>query len=51
VGGKVLTNVLKECISYRSLNMMDEPYLVEQVKEALCFTAVDPIRTHLPASK
>lgn len=26
---------------YRSLNMMDEPYLMEVIKEALCFVSQD----------
>ena len=31
VGGKLLTNYLKEVISYRAWNMMDETYLVNEV--------------------
>jgi hypothetical protein len=31
VGGKLLTNYLKEIISYRQLNMMDEFKLMDQV--------------------
>mmetsp|Transcript_22793 Transcript_22793/g.57969 ORF Transcript_22793/g.57969 Transcript_22793/m.57969 type:complete len:468 (-) Transcript_22793:233-1636(-) len=41
IGGKALTNHLKDLVSYRSLNMMDEPYLVETVKDALCFVSQD----------
>jgi len=41
VGGKHLTNVLKEFISYRHWNMMDEFSIVNQVKEALCFLPED----------
>lgn len=42
LGGKALTNHLKELVSYRSINMMDETYLVERVKEELCFVSADP---------
>lgn len=41
VGGKLLTNYLKEVISYRQWNFMDEFLLVDQVKEALCFVSQD----------
>lgn len=39
VGGKVLTNHLKELISYRHLNVMDESYVVNQIKEDVCFVS------------
>ena len=42
LGGKALTNVLKELVSYRSMNVMDEGYLMEQVKERLCYVAASP---------
>lgn len=41
VGGKVLTNHLKEIISYRQLNVMDESYVINQVKEDSCFVSQD----------
>lgn len=41
VGGKVLTNHLKEIISYRQLNVMDETYVINQVKEDTCFVSQD----------
>jgi len=41
VGGKLLTNYLKELVSYRAYNMMDETYLINQVKEQLCFCSND----------
>ena len=41
VGGKLLTNYLKEVISYRQWNMMDEYKLMDQVKEDLCFVSKD----------
>eukprot|EP00879_Flechtneria_rotunda_P029212 GHRR01031497.1.p1 GENE.GHRR01031497.1~~GHRR01031497.1.p1 ORF type:complete len:308 (+),score=128.15 GHRR01031497.1:281-1204(+) len=37
LGGKALTNLLKETVSYRSLNMSDEGLLMEQLKEQLCW--------------
>lgn len=39
IGGKALTNYLKELVSYRSLNMMDETYLMEYIKDQLCFVS------------
>eukprot|EP00892_Ulva_mutabilis_P003506 jgi/Ulvmu1/1527/UM011_0257.1 len=41
VGGKLLTNLMKEWVSYRSMNLKEEPYLVEVVKDALCYVAED----------
>lgn len=41
VGGKVLTNHLKEILSYRQLNVMDETYVINQVKEDSCFVSQD----------
>ncbi|KAI0209778.1 Actin-related protein 6 [Lamellibrachia satsuma] len=37
IGGKVLTNHLKEIISYRQLMVMDETYVVNQMKEDVCY--------------
>lgn len=39
VGGKALTNHLKEIISYRQMNVMDETYVINQCKEDICFVA------------
>ncbi|XP_022207751.2 actin-related protein 6 isoform X2 [Nilaparvata lugens] len=44
VGGKVLTNHLKEIISYRQLHVMDETYVMNQVKEDACYVSQDFIR-------
>ncbi|XP_068653136.1 actin-related protein 6 [Aristolochia californica] len=44
LGGKALTNYLKELISYRSLNVMDETLIVDEVKEKLCFVSLDVAR-------
>lgn len=41
VGGKVLTNQLKEFISYRQLNVMDETHVMNQCKEDCCFVSMD----------
>ncbi|PRW33824.1 Actin-related 6 [Chlorella sorokiniana] len=41
LGGKALTNFMKELVSYRSVNMMDETYLLEHIKEQLCFVSQD----------
>ncbi|CAK1548852.1 unnamed protein product [Leptosia nina] len=41
VGGKVLTNHLKEILSYRQLNVMEEGYVINQVKEDSCFVSQD----------
>lgn len=39
VGGKLLTNHLKEIISYRQLHVMDETYVINQAKEDSCFVS------------
>ncbi|KAK2186743.1 hypothetical protein NP493_190g02000 [Ridgeia piscesae] len=39
IGGKVLTNHLKEIISYRQLMVMDETYVVNQMKEDVCYVS------------
>jgi actin-related protein 6 len=41
IGGKLLTNHFKEVISYRQLNVMDESYVINQVKEDSCFVSQD----------
>jgi actin-related protein 6 len=41
VGGRLLTNHLKELISFRSFNMMDEVLLMNDVKERSCFCSLD----------
>ncbi|XP_045528856.1 actin-related protein 6 [Pieris brassicae] len=41
VGGKVLTNHLKEILSYRQLNVMEESYVINQAKEDSCFVSRD----------
>ncbi|KAF8228073.1 actin-related protein Arp6 [Tricholoma matsutake] len=39
VGGKLLTNHLKELVSFRQWNMMDETYIMNDVKESCCFVS------------
>ncbi|KAI0632288.1 actin-like protein Arp6 [Trametes polyzona] len=39
VGGKLLTNHLKEIVSFRQWNMMEETHIVNEVKEACCFVS------------
>ncbi|EKX52858.1 hypothetical protein GUITHDRAFT_101311 [Guillardia theta CCMP2712] len=41
VGGKVMTNLLKETLSSRQWNMMDETILVNAIKERLSFVSQD----------
>lgn len=41
IGGKLLTNLLKQVISYRKFNMMDEFFLVNDAKEALSFVSMN----------
>ncbi|KDR83036.1 hypothetical protein GALMADRAFT_58042 [Galerina marginata CBS 339.88] len=41
VGGKLLTNQLKELVSFRQWNMMDETYIMNQVKESCCFVSTN----------
>ena len=41
IGGKFLTNYMKEIISIRQMNLLDETHLMDQVKEAACFVSDD----------
>ena len=38
---KLLTNHLKQIVSYRSYNVMEETYLMNDVKERLCYVSLD----------
>ncbi|XP_063241280.1 actin-related protein 6 [Bacillus rossius redtenbacheri] len=51
VGGKLLTNHLKEIISYRQLHVMDETYVINQVKEDACFVSQDFVKDMEVAKK
>lgn len=50
IGGKLLTNYLKEVVSFRQFNMMDEFRLMNQIKESLCFVSPD-IQSYLKRLK
>lgn len=41
VGGKTMTNLLKELSSLRHWNLMDESHLVSQIKEDTCYVSQD----------
>jgi actin-related protein 6 len=41
VGGKMLTNLLNEQISYKEVNLQGETHLVNDMKEQLCYVAKD----------
>ncbi len=41
VGGKLLTNYLKERITFRSLDLSHEYRLVGDIKEKMCYVALD----------
>lgn len=41
VGGKALTNYLKELLSLRQYDMSEETHLVNVIKERLCFVSLD----------
>ena len=41
VGGKMLTSHLKTIVSYRSYNVMEETWLMNDVKERLCYVSLD----------
>ncbi|KAF1842548.1 actin-domain-containing protein [Cucurbitaria berberidis CBS 394.84] len=42
VGGKLLTNYLKELSSLRHYNMMEETYLLNEIKEAVSYVSPSP---------
>ena len=39
VGGKLLTNYLKEILSFRHLDLKNSDRLIKQIKEDLCFVS------------
>ncbi|KAI4121874.1 MAG: hypothetical protein LQ338_006117 [Usnochroma carphineum] len=41
IGGKILTNYLKEMLSIRHYNLMNEEHLVNEAKEKVCFVSND----------
>lgn len=40
VGGKLLTNHLKQVISHRQWNVMDESHMINDVKEQMCYVSL-----------
>ena len=41
VGGKLLTNLLSENLSFKEINLKSEGYLVNQIKESLSYISND----------
>lgn len=41
VGGKLMTNLLCETLSYKEVNLLGESYIVNQMKESLSFVSQD----------
>lgn len=41
VGGKLLTNYLKEMISFRQLDVKDDTRVIDELKHALCYCSTD----------
>lgn len=39
IGGKFLTNYLKDLVSIRQYNMLDETHIINEVKEAVCYVS------------
>lgn len=40
IGGKLLTNQLKEWISYRELNVVEETFVINECKEDSCYVSL-----------
>ncbi|CAG8109813.1 unnamed protein product [Penicillium salamii] len=40
-GGKHITSLLKELVSERQINMMDETYIMNEIKESVCYVSND----------
>jgi len=41
VGGKLLTNLLTEMVSYKEVNLTGETMLVNDIKEKLCYVSLN----------
>ncbi|CAH0477606.1 unnamed protein product [Peronospora belbahrii] len=41
VGGKLLTNYLKEIVSFRQWNVMDDTQVINELKETLCYCSME----------
>lgn len=48
LGGKALTNLLKQTVSFRSWNMSDETAVMNAVKERCCYVSSIDYMHHLP---
>lgn len=46
VAGKLLTNRLKEYLSFTQMHLMEDEWLVNRIKESCCFVAVNPKRLY-----
>jgi actin-related protein 6 len=42
LGGRALTNYFKELVSFRSINLMEETFLVERIKDQVAFVSLEP---------
>ena len=51
VGGKLLSNYLREVVSYRHINMHDDTYLVNDMKEKMCHVSPHYLHDMDEASK
>ena len=51
VGGKMLTNYLKRQVSFRQLDLNDETYVVNQMKEDVCFVSQNYTADAITAAK
>ena len=49
VGGKLLTNHLKEITSYRQLHVLDETYVMNQAKEDVCYISQEFLKDMIVA--
>ena len=41
IGGKLLTNYLKELLSFRQFDLMGETYITNDVKERCCYVSTN----------
>lgn len=41
IGGKLLTNYLKEMVSFRQWYMMEDTYIINAAKERCCYVSLD----------
>ncbi|CAI5442430.1 unnamed protein product [Caenorhabditis angaria] len=51
IGGKALTNKLKDWISYRQLNVIEETHIINECKEDICFVSQDFNQSLIEAKK